>query len=61
VGPQISRLRGEIDSCEQREDVYNSPEDIVDYWGGIHSVLHVIWEWVYRFSAESGNKFFFFF
>jgi len=33
AGPQISQCRGGMKSCEQREEVYNSPKDTVDYWG----------------------------
>jgi len=33
TGPQISQCRGGMKSCQQREEVYNSPEDTIDYWG----------------------------
>jgi len=33
MGPQVSRRRSPIKSCGEWEEMYNSPEDTVDYWG----------------------------
>ena len=37
-------------SCGQWEEVYNSPEDTLDYWGELIRFLRAIWERVYRFQ-----------
>ena len=41
--------------------MYNSPEDTVDYWGGIRSVLCAIREWAYSLWWERDIRIFFFF
>ena len=61
TGPRISQRRSAIETCGQWEEMYNSPEDTVDYWGELIRFLRAIWERVYRFRRQGHTSFFFFF
>ena len=61
TGPQISRRRSQIKSRGEWEEVCNSPEDTVDYWGELIWVLCAILGAGVSLSAERGYKVFFLF
>ena len=61
TGPRISQRRSAIETCGQWEEMYNSPEDTVDYWGEFLIRNAFGWERVYRFRRKGDTSFFLFF
>jgi len=59
--PQISQRRSGIKSCGQSEEVYNSPEDTVDYWGELIRFCVQFGSGCIPFGGKGGYNFFFFF
>ena len=61
VGPQISRRRSRIKLCENWTEVYNSPEDTVDYWGELIRFCARFGSGCIAFGGKGIQFFFFFF
>jgi len=59
--PPMSRRRSQIKSCGEWEEMYNSPEDTVDYWGELIRFCVRFGSGCIAFGGKGIQVFFFFF